>query len=307
MPLRIDERFAGRAGKCPACSIKITVPEPQNIGPPDATVDQSSHRVLTPTTANMPLHSELHPPEPSSKTTTRSKQSTSMNAANSTEVLSNPQTPGVESTRSPNLELPALHDWSNSHSGAISIPRWIVLAQGALLGTIALTFFVFGWMVGSLTAPPDSTTHLVSKVELSGSVFAVNDGQRVADMGAVAIILPTDATTGTRPDMNLLRPDTYRPIDNEAKSIIEAAGGQVVRVNSDGNFLALMDANRTYQILIISNRATVNSNFDITKQMRAELGSFFLPLEDLLGNQAFHWQEIVLIDQSKTLNVVIFE
>ena len=125
-------------------------------------------------------------------------------------------------------------------------------------------------------------------------------------MGTVVIVIPLNSSVEHRLNAALLRPDSFEPFDNPSSQSIESIGGSVVRVNADGDYATMVESGRDYQVLIISKNTSANSNFGITKLMRAELGSFFLPLEDLLGNRQFHWQQVFVGKTNKELQVVIF-
>ncbi|HMO13525.1 MAG TPA: hypothetical protein PKD64_14905 [Pirellulaceae bacterium] len=335
MPLRIDERFAGRQGKCPACSIKVSVPKLRILPSAKALSPDDNQGILgnkpaRPNAGHSASHHEsgeglqyddtsIHSVSGESGLVSSSDDRAQLVIDISHALESADSIPNRGSTfediavkasdhrsRAQSVDLRNQAEDGVTTKNALSIPRWVVMTQGALLGTVAFTFFIFGWMVGSLSSPQPAAIVASGKVELTGSVFATQEGERVPDMGAVIVVIPSDATPEHRPDMSQLHPDNFRPAENEAKSLIESVGGQVVRANSDGKFVAFVEESKVYQILVISKRATVDSNFGISKQMRAEFGSFFLPLEDLLKRQAFHWEEVVVGNHNKVLNVVVF-
>ncbi len=59
---------------------------------------------------------------------------------------------------------------------SISVPRWVVYFQGALLGIVAATFFIFGLMVGSITSET-SVKPLVKSCQVNGEVTYSTGGQ----------------------------------------------------------------------------------------------------------------------------------
>ncbi len=280
LALRIDRKFAGRAGRCPSCSKKLTVPELQIVGPNRLPSDPTPDSESNSTPDSEPLEQQV----PTKNARFEQQGQAAPSEGNS-----------------------VIQELVSPTTNTVPLPRWVVLSQGALLGTVALTFFLFGMMVGSLTGSGQTIVDKNDRVTLSGSVFSDRDNRRIADMGAVVIILPVDASTDNKPNARLLRPASFKPIDNESKKIVEDAGGQVVRVNSDGMFTAIVEQNKKYQVLVISKNAEGNSNSDITKQMRAELGAFFLPLEELLDGQSFDWREVILTNNPLRMDVVLFK
>ena len=157
----------------------------------------------------------------------------------------------------------------------LTIPRWLVFAQGGLLLTVALTFFLFGFISGRIGGSVTPVAASPALVELTGTVFYETNAGRVADTGSVVFVLPRDATVQQRLLTRELRPDSFQPFDNPAIMAIQEIGGHVVRVNVDGEYSVLVPPGKDYQILVISRNRTASESDEITKLMRAELGSFF--------------------------------
>ena len=68
----------------------------------------------------------------------------------------------------------------------VTVPRWAIYCQAALLGIIATTFFVFGMMVGSLTSN-STEVNATFDCRVVGSVAYRIDGDLKADDGAVIL------------------------------------------------------------------------------------------------------------------------
>jgi len=282
-PLRIDSRFSGRTSKCPACGKRVTVPSvtipSENVAPTGSEIEMAP---LTPTDPGSRSGSELaHSASP------------------------RPLSTAGQAAAAPAAHRPARSETTDPATG-ILIPRWLVFTQGGLLATVALTFFLFGFMVGRVGYRPPTVTQSGGQATLSGSVFYTASGARVADLGAVAFILPIDTALPQRLDPENLRPTSFEPFDNPGIEDIQEIGGRVVRVNADGEFAARVQSGRRYQVLVVSRHAAASGASEITKIMRAELGGFFLPLEDLLQDREFHWQQVSVGKLDKQLPVVIF-
>lgn len=191
-----------------------------------------------------------------------------------------------------------------SGSERVSVPRWIIYVQGALLGLTATTFFVFGMAVGNTTGT-GGVAEDTGMCVISGAVYFDRGHERVADNGAVVILLPVDSRPRVRPDATGLRPDRFEAIRNEAIDEIRALGGCIVRADQDGNYQAELDNSKSYWWLVISRNQRAD-NDSIGKQTRAEMGTYFLPIEDLLGDQAFMWHKVRLSGNRQKMDVVTF-
>ncbi|MGI9517421.1 MAG: hypothetical protein ACR2NP_10260 [Pirellulaceae bacterium] len=188
----------------------------------------------------------------------------------------------------------------------IQIPRWVIYVQGALLGIVATTFFIFGLAVGNNTSGVGrpgipATTDCV----VSGRVYYDQGPERRADFGAVIILLPADKVPRERPDASGLRPVTFEPINNPAIETIRGLGGSVVRTDQDGKFETDVSSGKSYWLLVISRNQTA-SNASIGKQTRSELGAYFFPIEDVLDDRAFQWSKVRISGAEQELRTVTF-
>lgn len=187
----------------------------------------------------------------------------------------------------------------------VSIARWVIYTQGALLGIVATTFFVFGLAVGNSTGNNAPTSVAATRSVLSGNVYFGDGNYRRADEGAVVIILPTDQKPLDRPSPENLRPEQFVPLDNPAIDMIRRMGGAVVRADRDGNYQARLDNQKSYWILAVSKNKGAGSS-EIAKSVRAEIGAFFFPIEDLIEDRAFHWSKIKLTRNQQQAETIIF-
>lgn len=273
-PLKISQKYSGRNGKCPSCGFKVTVPEIK-IADPVST---------------------------SSSDTIRNEAGEISDGESS----SNPELAVASASSSPVDSPQSKSKPVTLKTDVINVPRWIIFAQGALLLTVASTFFIFGLMVGSVgrVADPEHIVEIDS--ELRGSVFANVDGRSTPDMGAVAIVVPLDAELVERPEGKLVHPDDFKAFDNPAIDELERIGGGIVRANADGIFSMSLKPNREYNVLIVSKSRSRPRGKQIQKDLRAEIGGVFRPVEDVVGDRDFHFQKLQMTKQPKQLDVVIF-
>ena len=316
-PLKIARKFAGRKGKCPSCRRKLSIPG-FDISLPDqqSKIDQDSLAISgVPGNEDQPAAYDLDEFIPDKsvsgdreldlpKESSDSARLDSSRSAEDVVVEGRFETEGGQDYESLDVESSIAVETTKANN--LSIPRWIVFSQGALLGTVATSFFLFGLMVGWLGRPAEQPVASFSNTELSGSVFAAVSDQRVPDMGAVVVVFPRDATLDERPDGALVNPEKFKAFDNAAISRIQKAGGAVVRVNSDGLFNIALEPNVEYNVLVISKNAQRPRSKEVPKGLRADLGGIVRPIESALGTRDFFWQQVQLTTSGKQLDVVIF-
>ncbi|MDG2014115.1 MAG: hypothetical protein P8J33_11445 [Pirellulaceae bacterium] len=264
--LTISRKFAGKRGRCPQCKNRIQVPEIEITDPlaEDSWVN----------------------PQP-------------MDPA----LIENKPSEGIQGTAIMPA-TPAVTKDAQFFTDKVPIPRWAVYLQGALLGVIATTFFIFGLAVGNNTAPVPAGEASKDSV-IAGAVYFDSGRERMADFGAVVIFLPVDSAPRERPDAAGLRPDRFQAVRNPAIDAIRGMGGAVVRTDRDGKFELELAAQTTYWWLVISRNKSVKET-DISKQTRAELGAWFLPIEDLLGEQDFAWNKIRVSGSRVSMQTITF-
>jgi hypothetical protein len=177
----------------------------------------------------------------------------------------------------------------------LSIPRWIVYFQAALLGIVATTFFIFGLMVGSITS--DGQPRIAkTDVSIKGQVFYQTNGDAKPDEGAVIFLLPTSRRPAERAPANLVSPSGFQPLDNPGIEKVHQLGGAIVRADENGRFEVVVDGNNgpgvDYFVLAVScNQPNVDDS-PLTKQQTAAVGTFFMPVERLVEDRAIYWSTI---------------
>ena len=189
----------------------------------------------------------------------------------------------------------------------VPIKRWIVFFQAGLLGVTATTFFIFGLMVGNLTADKSGSVGFnasgnagaavgkagfVGDSRIAGSVMLKKRSGLVADTGAVVVVLPTDVRPDTKQDASLIMPDRFVVLDNPAIEAIHELGGAVVRADRRGLFEVLVDQNRNYALLVISKAKPSHPDRELTKQQLAIIGTFFGSPEKLVLGKEISFDEV---------------
>ena len=174
-----------------------------------------------------------------------------------------------------------------------------------LLGLVATTCFIAGIFVGSF-GKADSTNESPSDLRITGTVnFRVNDSWH-ADAGAIVLILPESPRGVARQDPATLTPQLFKPLENPAIESVRGAGGDVVRANLEGNFELFAQADK-YALVVISNDKSDDQQQQLSREQVALLSQYFLPVENLIGMQHYHWQTVQLVDENVDAGKIQFE
>lgn len=188
----------------------------------------------------------------------------------------------------------------------VQVPRWIVYFQAALLGLVATTFFIFGIMVGSLTSKPGPTIDSRQDIRVTGSVYIMRQGERVPDAGSVVFLLPETPAEISRQHPETVRPDSFEPLENPTIDWIRHIGGAVIRTNVNGKFEVYGRPGK-YNLLVISKVARRSESTKLPKPLVAIISQYFLPVEKLIEDRQYHWQSLILEQESIELNEMIFK
>ncbi len=190
---------------------------------------------------------------------------------------------------------------------SILIPRWIVYFQGALLGVVAATFFIFGLMVGNLTSGANSRAEQKLNVQVTGEVVYRRAGREVSDVNAVVVFLPVNLKPDERSDARLVHPESFQPLDNVGIDRVSALGGSIVRVNERGVFNVVVDGPQEYYVLVISANQKPEQAPQFNKLQKAAVGTFFKPVEDVIGGNQFHWTTLFADRENMTIPKIAFD
>ena len=193
----------------------------------------------------------------------------------------------------------------------VAVPRTILYMQGALLGISALVFFTLGLIFGqSIQIGNNTTPQPPMPCVVSGRVeFRDVNGQRQRDIGAVIILVPKGTRADPQAEPLGLRPeDEFPDDDNKSLWTIKDIGGAYVRTNEEGEFRLQVRNQSTYYVLCISNHAYRDVHEQITNQQRAQMGNYFLPVDELVGRNQFNWQVVNIASvENRTLGDIVFK
>lgn len=186
-------------------------------------------------------------------------------------------------------------DDSVSSQSLVTLPRWVVYFQAAMLGVIAATFFIFGLMVGSLTSGNSVNEASTYDCRLSGSVQFKSTGGTLPDAGAVVFLLPRNGRPVERAAGNSVSPSNFEPLNNPGVEIVNRLGGSVVRTDENGGFDVFVDGSNSgieYYLLVVSKNQTDPAPQPLTKLQTAVIGTFYMPVERVINDRAIFWSEV---------------
>ena len=192
----------------------------------------------------------------------------------------------------------------------ITLPRWLVYFQAALLGIVATTFFIFGLMVGSLTS--GNVAPAVEKFDcrVSGVVEYFDGNNVLPDEGAVVFLLPRDGKPQERAAASSVSPDSFLALDNPGIEVVHQLGGAIVRADQNGEFEVVVDASLgdgvDYFFLVVSRNKQDEEAKPLSKQQVAAIGSWFLPVERVMNDRAIFWDVVNARSERAKLTTVRF-
>ena len=179
-------------------------------------------------------------------------------------------------------------------NGRISISRKLVYFQGALLGIVAIVFFLLGLIAGSTDSTPSSQKN--SRSNVRGRVLLANN---TVDEGAVVFLLPSGSGPETRFETEELLVGRSFTSSNPEVPLIRRFGGNVSTVNQAGQFQLSVKPNREYSLVIISANGTRTGELD--PDLHSEVGHYFTSLDDLTEGRSFFFKKVMPL--GKTLDL----
>ena len=172
----------------------------------------------------------------------------------------------------------------------VAVSRFVLYTQGALLGVVAIGAFLLGWIVGASTSTSQPTVVEDNTPRVIRGTLTFNDAAGAQpDAGSVVILVPQDRrpTIDEKVPAEGLGPDSQPPDDLLER--ISAMGGAYGRTDVDGNFRVQVPRRGRYFMLLISAGGPRQSNSDINKEHLAQMGRYFVPATDLIGDHTFRW------------------
>ncbi len=204
-------------------------------------------------------------------------------------------------------EPPLTGDKQSSMAQTVPISRFVIYTQGSLLGIVAIVCFLLGLMVGTVTNSSTSKLTAQQNCEVTGTVHYRSDNQKLPDVGTRVMLLPTDVTPDARPEVTALRPGVPAERSTSERQLMTQLGCFITEVDAVGRFRLSVDSNKSYYLFIISNHHRRRQDAKIPKNERAGMGAFFLPIEEIVEDHSYRWQEVQLGHSAITMPSILFE
>ncbi len=191
----------------------------------------------------------------------------------------------------------------------LAVSRTVLYIQGTLLGVVALLFFMLGVIVGvDYGNETSGRTAGPSPSVVTGRVFFENGDDRAPDGGAVVIVVPRDSKPNHKVMPDNLRPGDELPnIGHPGLGAITDIGGAYCRADDEGKFQVTVSNRKSYYVLYISNNAYRRPNEAIAVDQRLAMGSYFVDVQNLIGENQFAWQVASIRGSNEKLVDVVFE
>jgi len=191
----------------------------------------------------------------------------------------------------------------------VSIPRNILYLQGILLASVAAAAFICGILIGGGRAVPEAEDGVARPCTVTGHVrYLTQNGAAIPDEGTVVIIVPQDQrpSSAQRSPIEGLRPSDPQPQDGHpALRAIRMFGGAYTRTDANGAYdLRLPNAGQYYMLVLSKNRYR-EANDEPVRADLAQIGGYFLPATELLGEQRYEWKSVI-VRSDQTFGDVVF-
>ncbi len=257
--LSISTRKSGAQATCPRCGKELTVP-------------------TVPLAEGAAAASEPAPPPIAADTDPQDNPYSQF-------AVHDDETELVYDTSTPDPAIPA----APALTRRISLPRYVVLTQGILLGVVALLAFIVGLAAGGsffrrqvqLAGMP---------CEVSGTISYAAGGRTLADAGAVVMFLPQTKNPGRAITAQGLRPEEPLPeAPLSGAEELRNMGGAYVRADEQGRYQVQLAEPGTDFVLVLSGHARRGAGQDIQTQDLVRLRRFVENASDLLADSRYQF------------------
>jgi len=171
----------------------------------------------------------------------------------------------------------------------ISVPRYVLLTQGVLLGVVALAAFALGLATGgSFFSRPASTAGQGSQIH--GTISYAAGARTLPDAGAVVIFLPQTKDPGRAITAAGLRPEEPLPDAPLAGAEeLRNMGGAYTRADEEGRYEVQLAEAGTYYVLVLSSHRHREAGQDINTQDLVKIRRFVENASDLLADSRYQF------------------
>jgi hypothetical protein len=266
--LSISSKRAGMTATCPRCEKELTVPTVQPVAA--AAAKGGAQAAAAPAEGSAP---------PADETETDDNPFSQFAVFDETELVYDTSAPPA-----PRSDIS-----SAAIDRRVAVPRYVLLAQGVLLGFVALAAFTLGLLVGaSFFAQPVTVAGQPCKV--NGTISYASRTGNVPDAGAVVIFLPQTKDPGRRVSAQGLRPEDPLPDAPLAGAHeLRDMGGAYTRADEHGRFEVQLAERGTYYVLVLSSHARRQAGQDVHTQDLVKINRFVENAADLLADSRYQF------------------
>jgi hypothetical protein len=260
--LSVSRRKIGSDVNCPRCRAALVVPDPAARDVLNGILDPALSISTSATTA----------PDPNFR-------------------LPSLGDPGEPAKRAGKRTTPREDDKVAIDHRRVSIPRWVLYVQGALIAAVAGLSFGFGYWMGRGAQPAAEEVAAAPEgdaVLIRGSARYRNERKlQTPDSDAVVVVLPKDALAGQKIDTKGLRPRDPAPTGkNGAVEGIELMDGGYARADRAGKFSLVLRPG-AYWVLALSRHASRPDGQPAKPDDLELLGRYFTRPGDLVGTARY--------------------
>lgn len=183
---------------------------------------------------------------------------------------------------------PARSEAAQGLSQRISLPRYVILTQGVLLGLVALVAFALGLATGGNFFAPSQLAAGPCRVD--GTISYAADAGELPDAGAVVMFLPQTKDAGRRIKADGLRPEEPLPdAPLGGAEEIRNLGGAYARADAQGRFAVQLPAPGVYHVLVLSGHLRRPPGQDIPTQDLVKIERYIDRSSDLLADSRYQF------------------
>jgi hypothetical protein len=173
----------------------------------------------------------------------------------------------------------------------VAVPRWVLYAQGVLLGVVALLGFAFGVIMGSAAPRLKETAQQSGPLTISGEVaYNAGDNLPTPDSGAAVLLVPEDARPEQKAAVSSFLPGgALVDASDPAVLSLRQIGGDFTRADGRGEFRLVAPQPGPYFLLIISAHLDRPVSERAAPQDLAEPGRYVESAPELLAQKRYRW------------------
>lgn len=204
---------------------------------------------------------------------------------------------------------PPTTESSQSREG-IFVSRQTIHLVGWILPVIAITSFVFGLMVGTVTAPKAASEPFAPECELRITIDRASLAEPDAEI--VVMLLPDNRPPDRRLEPDSILPGQFQPIDNPVLKALRETGAAISRTNGRGEVSLRVQAEQSYTLVVLTSGGVLNAGATPDgsqvwdRSQLAAVSAFFLPVERLFSKGPTHIEKVLPQGDMMTLGPIAF-